>query len=101
MNKKKYKKKKKIGKVNPILYSIIYAALKHRYTKKYGITFDNSIFKDIKGPAIVVATHTCDVYHGSKLIYIYPQPDLKASVKWVCYLDKLMEVKRAANIAKK
>lgn len=37
-----------------------------------------------------------DVYHGGKLIYIYPEPDMRASVKWVCYLDKLMENKRAA-----
>ena len=29
-----------------------------------------------------------DVYHGGKLIYVYPQPDERESVKWVCYLDK-------------
>ena len=36
-----------------------------------------------------------DIYHQGKLIYIYPQPDLRASVKWVCFLDKLMADKRA------
>ena len=34
MNKKK-KSKKRIGKVNPVLYAIVYAALKRKYTKKY------------------------------------------------------------------
>ena len=35
-----------------------------------------------------------DIYHNGKLIYIYPMPDSRMSVKWVCYLDKLMEQKR-------
>ena len=34
-----------------------------------------------------------DVYHGGKLIYVYTQPDLRSCVKWVCFLDKLMEEK--------
>ena len=29
-----------------------------------------------------------DIYHNGRLIYVYPLPDLRASVKWVCYLDK-------------
>ena len=44
----KKKSKKKIGKVNPILYFFVYAALKHKYTKKYGIKFDRSVAKNIK-----------------------------------------------------
>ena len=39
-----------------------------------------------------------DVYHANKLIYIYPQPDERMTVKWVCYLDKLMEDKKKAKI---
>ena len=35
-----------------------------------------------------------NIYHQGKLIYIYPQPDPRASVKWVCFLDKLMADKR-------
>ena len=62
MNKKK-KSKKKIGKVNPILYAIVYALLKRKYTKKYHIHYDKSAVKGIKGPAIVVASHTCDEDH--------------------------------------
>ena len=70
MNKKA--KSKKIGKVNPFLYAIVYAALKRKYTKKYNISYDKSIVKDIKGPAIVVATHTCDVDHILSALTLYP-----------------------------
>ena len=69
---KKKKSKKKIGKVNPILYFFVYVALKHKYTKKYGITFDRSVAKNIKGPAIVVATHTCDQDHILSAMTLYP-----------------------------
>lgn len=64
--------KKKIGKVNPFLYSIVHAVLKRKYTKKYHISFDKSIVKDIKGPAIVVATHTSDVDHILSALTLYP-----------------------------
>ena len=69
---KKSKGKKNIGKVNPILYSAIYTALKPIYTKKYSIEFDNAIAKDIKGPAIVIATHTSDVDHILSALTLYP-----------------------------
>ena len=68
----KKSKKKKIGKVNPILYFFVYAFLKRKYTKKYGITFDKSVAKTIKGPAIVVATHTCDQDHILSALTLYP-----------------------------
>lgn len=68
----KKNKNKKIGKVNPLLYALIYAALKRKYTKKYNITFDNKIVKDIKGPAIIVATHTSDVDHVLSALTLYP-----------------------------
>ena len=70
--KKKKNSKKRIGKVNPILYFFVYAALKRKYTKKYGITFDRSVAKNIKGPAIVVATHTCDADHILSALTLYP-----------------------------
>ncbi len=69
---KKKNKKNKIGKANRFLYAIVYAVLKRKYTKKYGITYDKSIVKDIKGPAIVVATHTCDVDHILSALTLYP-----------------------------
>ena len=31
-----------------------------------------------------------DIYHNGRLIYVYPEPDLRSTVKWVCYLDKLL-----------
>ena len=71
MNNKK-KSKKSIGKANPILYTTVYTLLKRKYTKKFNITFDKEIVKDIKGPAIVVATHTCDVDHILSALTLYP-----------------------------
>lgn len=70
--KKKKKSKKKIGKVNALLYAVVYAVLKRKFTKKYNITFDKKIVKDIKGPAIVVATHTCDEDHILSALTLYP-----------------------------
>ena len=35
-----------------------------------------------------------DVYHNGRLIYVYTQPDLRACVKWVCFLDNLTAKKR-------
>ena len=69
---KKKKSKKKIGKPNPIIYTLGYLAIKRKYTKKYGITFDKSVAKTIKGPAIVVATHTCDQDHILSALTLFP-----------------------------
>ena len=69
---KKKKSKKSIGKANPLLYATVYALLKRKYTKKYNITYDKDIVKDIKGPAIVVATHTSDVDHILSALTLYP-----------------------------
>ena len=69
---KKKKKNNKIGKVNPLLYAMIYAALKRKYTKKYNITFDKEVVKNIKGPAIVLATHTSDQDHILSALTLYP-----------------------------
>ena len=66
------KSKKTIGKANPLLFHAVYAALKPKYTKKYNISYDKAIVKDIKGPAIVVATHTSDVDHILSAITLYP-----------------------------
>ena len=38
-----------------------------------------------------------DVYYNGNLIYVYPQPDERMSVKWVCFLDSLMEKKKCDN----
>ena len=69
---KKKKSKKKIGKVNPILYFFAQAFIRRKFNKKYGITYDNDIVKSIKGPAIIVATHTCDVDHILSALTLYP-----------------------------
>ena len=67
----KKKAKKRIGKANPLLYKVVYA-VKKKYIKKYNISFDKDIVKDIKGPAIVVATHTCDEDHILSALTLYP-----------------------------
>ena len=72
MSKKKKSKNKKIGKVNPIFYALVRAFLHRNFTKKYNITYDNAIVKDIKGPAIVVGTHTCDQDHILSALTLYP-----------------------------
>jgi hypothetical protein len=39
-----------------------------------------------------------DIYHEGRLIYIYPQPDPRSTVKWVCYLDRFMDKKRELDV---
>ena len=70
--KRSKKSKKKIGKVNPLLYSILYPIFRLIYTRKYHITYDNEIAKSIKGPAIVIATHTSDQDHILSALTLYP-----------------------------
>lgn len=74
MSKKDNKKKPKgeIGKINPILFKLAYAVLKPIYTLKYKIRFDNAVAKEIKGPAIVVATHTSNSDHILSALTLYP-----------------------------
>lgn len=68
----KNKSKRHVGRVNPILYALVYAILKRKYTKKYGIKFDKAIVGDIKGPAIILATHTSDEDHILSALNLYP-----------------------------
>ena len=68
----KKKNKKSIGKANPIILAAAYASQKPKYTKKYNISFDKEVVKKIKGPAIVVATHTSDEDHILSGLTLYP-----------------------------
>lgn len=71
--KKKAKKKRSaIGKINPVLHKILKVVLTLTYKRKYHITLDNEIAKDIKGPAIVVASHTSDQDHFLSALTLYP-----------------------------
>lgn len=72
MDHKKKSKKKKIGKVNALFYAAVYAFLKYKYTKKYHLTMDKDIVKDIKGPALVLASHTSDQDHFLSGLTLYP-----------------------------
>ncbi|MBQ9070237.1 MAG: 1-acyl-sn-glycerol-3-phosphate acyltransferase [Clostridia bacterium] len=69
---KKNKSKKHIGKPNPLIYAVAHAVIKRIYTKKYNISMDKDIVKDIKGPAIVVASHTCDEDHILSALTLHP-----------------------------
>ena len=69
---KKKKSKKHIGKVNPIFYAAVHTVLDKIYKKKYSLEIDNDIAKDIKGPAIVIATHTSDADHILSALTLYP-----------------------------
>ena len=74
------KSKKKLGRANPLLYAIAYAVVKPIFTKKYNISYDNAIVKDIKGPAVVIATHTSDLDHILSGLTLYPlRPNYIAS----------------------
>ena len=50
----------------------MYTTLGTYYRIKYRITFDKKIVKDIKGPAIVLATHTSDQDHILSGMTLYP-----------------------------
>ena len=82
---KKKKTNPKIGKINPILYAVLYRYFKPKFTKKYHVTFDKDIVKEIKGPAIVVATHSCDMDHILSGLTLYPvRPTYIVSEHFMC-----------------
>ncbi len=68
----KKKSRKKIGKPNSLLYAFVYWLFRIKYKRKHRITFDNSVVKEIKGPAIIVASHTCDMDHILSAMTLYP-----------------------------
>ena len=69
---KKKKTKKKIGKANLLLYTVAHAFMRLKYQRRYRIHLDKKIVKDIKGPAIVIGSHTCDVDHILSAFTLYP-----------------------------
>ena len=70
--KKKKNSKKKIGKANWFLYTVAHAFMRLKYQRKYRIKLDKKEVKNIKGPAIVVGSHTCDVDHILSGFTLYP-----------------------------
>ena len=69
----------------------------------HGETIEFSIASEKIGAFPISPGDHFDIYHDGKLIYVYPEPDLRSSVKWVCYLDNLTDKKKkeAAESAKK
>ena len=70
---KKQKKKRKVGKVNPVLYALVYAFANPYFTLKYSIKFDKEAVRSMKNkPSVVLATHTCDMDHILSAMTLYP-----------------------------
>ena len=49
------KKQKKVGRINPILYAIVYHVLYPLYRIRYGLTVENKALRGAKGPILVIA----------------------------------------------
>ena len=67
------KKKKKIGKINPIIYHIgaLYCRINY-FLKGIRINIDKSGVKDLKGPCLVLAPHTSGQDHILVSLALYP-----------------------------
>lgn len=44
---------------------------------------------------VTVGSHF-DIYYNNRLYYIYPEPDNRAAMMWVAYLDRVREARRLA-----
>ena len=100
--KTKNKKPKKIGRTNPLFYAAAYAVVKPIFTKKYNIKYDKSIVKDIKGPAIILATHTSDQDHILSGLTFYPlRPTYIVSEHFLHIKSTAMLLKHLHVISKK
>jgi hypothetical protein len=68
----------------------------------HGDAVDFSVSTDKIGAFPITPGDHFDIYIGGNLVYVYPEPDPRATVKWVCFLDKLnlqrQAEKEAANI---
>ncbi|MBQ8350875.1 MAG: 1-acyl-sn-glycerol-3-phosphate acyltransferase [Clostridia bacterium] len=77
-----------------------HAGQAHVRMDKETFSFDGTVFGqpisftrrtvDITAFPTTVGSHF-DIYHNNKMYYIFPQPDTRISVKWVAYLDRLVE----------
>lgn len=66
------KKKKRIGRINPLLLFFAYLFMRPLYKIKYGLTVDRRQLKSHKGPAIIIAPHTSDMDHIISALALYP-----------------------------
>ena len=57
----------------------------------HGESIDFTVKTEQLGAFPVSPADHFDVYHNGKLIYVYPEPDNKAAVKWVSFLDRFNE----------
>ena len=66
------KKQKKIGRINPILYWLVYHILYPLYRIRYGLTVDKRALRGVKGPILVIAPHTSNKDHWLVSMGIWP-----------------------------
>lgn len=68
----KKNKQKKIGRPNPILYTIMYCFVYPYYRLRYGMTIDRTALRGINGPALVLVPHTSNKDHLLVGMALYP-----------------------------
>ena len=101
-NDKKNKRKKRIGKINLPFFLVAGFALRLIYKFKYGLTIDRKGIKGIKGPAIVLGSHTCDQDHILSGLTFYPvRPTYIVSEHFMHCPDTATLMKRMHVITKK
>ncbi len=70
---KKQKKPKKIGRPSRLLYWLFYHFVYPRYRRRYGLSLEGArALREIKGPAIVLASHTSQKDHWLLGMALYP-----------------------------
>lgn len=95
------KKQKKVGRINPILYWLVYHILHPLYRIRYGLTVDNKALRGVKGPVLVIAPHTSNKDHWLVSMGIYPlRPTFVISEHFMAK-PKLRPILRLAHIITK
>ena len=95
------KKQKKIGRINPILYWLIYCAVYPFFRLRYGLTVDKRALRGVKGPILVIAPHTSNKDHWLVSMGIFPlRPTFVLSEHFVSN-PKLRPILRLAHIITK
>ena len=65
----------------------------------HGERVDFSVRSDRLGAFPITPGDHFDVYHDGRLIYVYPEPDEREAVRWVCFLDKLNSDRKKETVS--
>ena len=66
------KKNKKIGRFSRVLFWLLYHTLYPRYRRRYGLTLDTAVLREIKDQALIIAPHTSNKDHWLVGLALYP-----------------------------